>query len=367
MKKRILINLMLFGTGGGATHLLYLCSALAMQGVEVTLVSRHADPRTPVVRLSKNLPIRVITTPFAKDRRLYKLSTIWALIVWPILLRGRRYDLLYTWELSTFTRFLARFVRNEGHILLERAGEPLINNPAVDVSLRHLLNAVAVESTLQADAIRSLLESHTQILSLPLLGHCDAEDRNRKSQENVFRITFLGRYHSDKGIYRLLEIWPSLDSGLLELEMYGWGPEYENLKNLVREQGLDSEIRLNGIYETGSELRDILGSTDLVVLPSEAEGLPVVLLEAMAHGVPFVATDVGAVRTLAEDNPDVRVVPLDNDCIKEAIREMVAAIRQGHVDGRRLQTYYRKRFDGLAGKWIQAFVDPENSWHALSA
>src|SRR5437588_261852 len=84
-------------------------------------------------------------------------------------------------------------------------------------------------------------------------------------------------------------------------------------------------LPLAGPWLDGPELSTILANVDLIVLPSETEGLPVVLLEALAHGVPFVASDVGAVRTLAEDNPDVRVVPLENDAFARAICEMVAA------------------------------------------
>src|SRR6476660_5473152 len=105
---------MLFGPGGGATHLLYLCSALIKQGAEVTLVSRYADPSTPLLQAGSEIPIRFITSPFGRRRRLYRLSTVWALVFWPLLLR-REFDVLYTWELSPFTRFLSRFVSDEGH------------------------------------------------------------------------------------------------------------------------------------------------------------------------------------------------------------------------------------------------------------
>jgi glycosyltransferase involved in cell wall biosynthesis len=108
-------------------------------------------------------------------------------------------------------------------------------------------------------------------------------------------------------------------------------------------------------------LAQIFDGTDLFVLPSETEGLPVILLEAMAHGVPFVATDVGAVRTLAEDNPDVRVVPLDNGALKEAIEEMARGIHSGQVRGDRLQAYHKARFgyEILSQQWGRVLLYSE--------
>jgi len=111
-----------------------------------------------------------------------------------------------------------------------------------------------------------------------------------------------------------------------------------------------------------------MAATDLVVLPSETEGLPLVLLEAMAYGVPFVAGNVGAIASLAENNPDVRVVALDNTAFAEAIREMECEIRAGKIVGRRLQDYHRARYghDRLAGLWSQALLEPEQFWSARS-
>jgi glycosyltransferase involved in cell wall biosynthesis len=365
VKKHILINIMLFGPGGGATHLLNLCSSLSKQGAEITLLSRYADPSTPLIQRRRGIPVRFVSTPFAQNRRLYRLSTVWALLVWPFLLRAK-YDVLYTWELSRFTRFLSRFVHREGRVILQRIGEPFADDERLDPSLEKLLDGLIVESPVQASAACTVMSRNIPILALPLIGHCDfAPSRNGHRPNDVFRITFLGRYARDKGIYRLLEIWPKLNIGKAELCFHAWGEEYEQLSRMVQELALEKQIHLNGAYSTAEELAAILGKSDLVVLPSETEGLPVVLLESMAHGVPFVATDVGAVRLLAEDNPDVRVVPRDNTALKEGIEEMVHAIRSGQVRSDRLQAYYESRYgyDVLSRKWCDAFLHPEQVWN----
>lgn len=356
---------MLFGPGGGATHLLRLSTELVKQGAEITLLSRYAHESTPLLQHHRDIPIRVVTTPFARQRRFYRLSTAWALLVWPFLLGGKKFDVLYTWELSPFTRFLSRFVLPGGRILLQRIGEPLAEGSSFDPALETLLDGLLVETDLQAEAARRALNQKTSILALPLIGHCiSPPQRNGHLPGELFRITFLGRYHRDKGIYRLLEIWPGLKIGKAELNFHAWGPEREQLEKLVCDQGLEKQVHVNDAYTTPAQLSAILSGTDLVVLPSETEGLPVVLLEAMAHGVPFVASDVGATRVLADENPDVRVVPLDNLALGQAIEEMASAIRSGSIRSDRLQAYYQSRYgyQELSRRWTDALLHPEQVW-----
>jgi glycosyltransferase involved in cell wall biosynthesis len=355
---------MLFGPGGGETHLWHLSSELAKQGAEITIVSRYADPTTPVLQHRREIPVRFVSTPFARNRRLYRLSTIWALLMWPLLLDRAKYDVVYTWELSPFTKFLTRFVRKGGRMILQRTGEPMSPKEWLDPDLVASLDGLLVETPIHAKAARRGLKLPLPILALPVLGHYSAPRRNGRSPNGTFRLAFLGRYHRDKGLHRLLEIWPKLNVGKAELNCYAWGPGRDLLAQRVRERGLEDQIRFNAPYSTPEELSAIMAQTDLLVLPSETEGLPVVLLEAMAHGVPFVATDVGAVRTLAEDNPDVRVTALENREIRKAIEEMAGAIRAGRVCSDRLQAYYESRYSyqDLAGKWCAAFLDPEEVW-----
>lgn len=361
MTKRILINLMVFGPGGGATHVFHLCSALAKQSVEVTLICRYADPTTPLIRNSDQIPIRVVTTPFSTNRKLYRLSTLWAFLVWPFRLGFRPYDVLYTFEMSAFTRFLVKFLRPGGKVLLQRAGELWSPDSPLESSLERILDGLFVETPIQAEAAKAVLKTDIPITAMPNIGHCFQSGSVVAKTSESFRMAFLGRYHRDKGIYRFLTILPQLRTTNVELNCYGWGPEFENFKQLVNDLGINDRIQLHGRYESAEELTAILDRTDLVVLPSETEGLPVVLLEAMAHGVPFVATDVGATRALAEENPDVRVVPLDDGALRDAIDEMASKIISGAVSPKRLQDYYESRYgyEKLCARWTDKLLYPE--------
>src|SRR6267378_7444582 len=101
--KRILITAWLQGAGGVETHLLNLCRLLVENGAEVTFVSRVVRRDTPLVQLSQDIPIRLLTTPFAASRGWFRFSTGWALLAWPLQLRWRKFDVLYPIEISPFT------------------------------------------------------------------------------------------------------------------------------------------------------------------------------------------------------------------------------------------------------------------------
>ena len=365
-RKRVLINARLYGAGGSETHLLNLCRLLVQHGAEVTVVSRFARPETPLVQRRHEIPVRLVTTPFARQLSLFRLSTGWAMAMWQFELRAGHFDILYTLELSRFTRFLVRFVRAGGWVIGNRFGEPLGETESLPAQALGVLRGFVVESELQAQALRRKHANSFPLAVIPHIGHVADPAPREPRTGDFFRAAFLGRYGRAKGIYRLLEIWPELPQSM-HLEFFGHGPERAALEREIHNRGLARRVRVNGGWRDSDELRRIMANVDLVVLPSETEGLPVVLLEAMAHGVPFVATDVGAVRTLAEENPDVLVVPQSNRALKDALVTMENDIRSGKVVGERLQQYHRARFgyERLSRLWTQALLNPEEFWQPL--
>ncbi len=366
-RNRILINAPLYGAGGVETHLLNLCRLLVERGAEVTVATRIANPETPLIRRQHEIPIRLLAAPFARDLRRLRLSTAWAAAVWPLQLRSGYFDLLYTVELSRFARFLRRFVRRDGYMIGNRIGEPLGDSQRLDPSCESVLDGFVVESEIQAAPVRRSCGS-LPVAVIPHIASVHAVPPRQPRTIDCFRVAFLGRYFRTKGVYRLLDIWPEFAGRPARLDFYGHGVEREGLEQEIRRRGLGAGVRVNGGWSSSGELAAIMGATDLVVLPSESEGLPLVLLEAMAYGVPFVAGDVGAIPSLAENNPDVRVVPLDNVAFVQAVKEMECEIRAGKIVGRRLQDYHRARYghERLAGLWSQALLEPEQFWSARS-
>jgi glycosyltransferase involved in cell wall biosynthesis len=288
------------------------------------------------------------------------------LAAWPIQLR-RHFDALYTLEFSGFPAHLARYIRPGGQVLYGILGEPLgsISEVLYKLGVRKF-TGIVVETEMQAEAARSAFRHGLPVRAIPNLGHFFDPPRRCPSYCEEFRVAFLGRYHSSKGVFRLLNLWPTLRIGPARLDFYGHGEEATDLELQIRARGLVHQVQVHGGWTNPRQLAAIFADTDLVVLPSETEGVPIILLEAMAHGIPFVASDVGAVRTLAEDNPDVRVVPLRDDELRHAIEEMARETRAGRVRGDRLQHYHRARYgyERLSEEWARALLDPESFWQS---
>jgi glycosyltransferase involved in cell wall biosynthesis len=110
------------------------------------------------------------------------------------------------------------------------------------------------------------------------------------------RLLFIGNFYPVKGADVLLHACHRLrQRGLaFEVDLVGQGPEGEALRALVRRLGLDGVVGFRGAMPQ-AELADWYRAADVFVLPSHSEGVPNVLLEAMACHTPYVATSVGGI------------------------------------------------------------------------
>lgn len=359
-KKRVLITSWLQGPGGIETHLLTLSRLLVQHGAEVTVAARVCKPGVPLETVAPDVPLKFLKTPFAADSGHLRLSTVWAMVAWPLRFR-KPFDAILTFEHSKFTRVLRRSLKPGGLVVGAYAGD--LPNSAQARAARQNCDVLLVESRLHADAFRRLSDSDFRIAVAPHLGHYADPPASKAFSSNVLRVGFLGRFDRSKGVHRLLELWPKLDIGPAELHFYGAGPEELAIRSAISDHS-PSAVFVHGGWSGADELRAILAAIDLIVLPSASEGLPIVLLEAMAHGVPFVATDVGAVRTLAEENPDVAVVPIADASLIAALGELTARIRSGNVSPARLQRYFAERFSAEKTRavWLEALLDQERFW-----
>lgn len=111
------------------------------------------------------------------------------------------------------------------------------------------------------------------------------------------RLLYFGRLSRQKNLPRLIQAMSLLSDHPVQLTVVGDGEDRRLLQRMVADRGLSS-VRLVGARR-GTELVQTLADSDAFVLPSDKEGMPLVLLEAMAAGLPVVATDVPGTRELA--------------------------------------------------------------------
>ncbi|HUY36864.1 MAG TPA: glycosyltransferase family 4 protein [Pirellulales bacterium] len=152
-------------------------------------------------------------------------------------------------------------------------------------------------------------------------------------------VLYTGRLHEMKGLDYLVSAWPAVlaRNPLARLWLVGEGAYRKELTALIHDLGLGGQVHLAGAFD---DVEDFLLAADLFVLPSLEEGMSLSLLEAMALGLPVVATSIPANQVLVDDDRNGRLVPpADPAALAAAINELLA-----HADAaRRLGDEARQR------------------------
>jgi glycosyltransferase involved in cell wall biosynthesis len=114
------------------------------------------------------------------------------------------------------------------------------------------------------------------------------------------------------------------DAGVpFHLTLVGAGPDRERIIDAIRRFGLGDRVTLTGALNQ-NEVRKQFGNADIFVLPSLAEGIPVVLMEAMACGVPCVTTPVNGIPELvAHGRTGLLARPGDVDSLVEQLQRLI--------------------------------------------
>jgi glycosyltransferase involved in cell wall biosynthesis len=83
---------------------------------------------------------------------------------------------------------------------------------------------------------------------------------------------------------------------LVYAKIVGEGPEYKKLRYKAENSGISEQISFVGRLVKNSDVYEVIQSSKVFCLPSEVEGFGITLLEAMALGVPFIASDIPVIR-----------------------------------------------------------------------
>ena len=143
--------------------------------------------------------------------------------------------------------------------------------------------------------------------------------------DGTVRLLFVGRLAAVKGLPVLLEAFAGLPDRF-HLSLIGDGSDRKALEAAAAALpgSAAGRVTFEG-YRSQDEVAAALAETDAFVLPSFAEGVPVVLMEALASGVPAVATAVAGVGELVLDGVSGRIVPPgDAGRLRAAIEELGA-------------------------------------------
>jgi L-malate glycosyltransferase len=144
------------------------------------------------------------------------------------------------------------------------------------------------------------------------------------SVDNKKHFLFIGRLHPIKGLPNLIHAVGKVAKLRCDfvLDIVGDGPKKSEYQELTGSLVLNNFIIFHG-GKTPSEVGDYIRKAGFVVIPSEWENLPVVLIESMACGKPIIASAVGGIPEMMEPQVGKLVKPNDIDDLANAIIQML--------------------------------------------
>ncbi len=166
-----------------------------------------------------------------------------------------------------------------------------------------------------------------------------------KLAEEAPLLLFVGNFLPVKNPLFLLQALATLRSTShpkARLVMIGDGPMREAIKQKARDLGIQDALILTGACSS-AQVADYLNASDLFCLSSHNEGLPNVILEALACGLPVVSTDVGGIAELINNSDYGSLVPANE---ASSLSHYIRAIQKNleHSPNRELIADYGKQF-----------------------
>jgi glycosyltransferase involved in cell wall biosynthesis len=164
--------------------------------------------------------------------------------------------------------------------------------------------------------------SKARVVTIPNAVDVPAEPAPYPADEKPLRLLFVGRFAFNKGIDLLIEAARRLErEGLKDAVLFqiaGEGPLLEH----YRSQGLPANVLLTGRLDDAGLIRHYK-ECHALILPTRFEGMPTVVLEAMAHARPILVSDVGATAELVDGSNGWLLPKGDVDALVAAIKDFV--------------------------------------------
>ena len=169
--------------------------------------------------------------------------------------------------------------------------------------------------------VRSLMHDDKKVSVVYNAVTVPKENRYNSISKNML---FLGAVVQRKGVYDLLRAVKQLDSKMpTDVKLLIYGPDFENkIERVIVEHNLSSRVEYRG-WLTAEDKEKVFADTAVNILPSYNEGLPMTILECMAHGIPNISTNVAAIPEAVNSQNGKLIEPGDINQLAQAIETMV--------------------------------------------
>jgi glycosyltransferase involved in cell wall biosynthesis len=378
---KIIICGLIYGTGGIQTHISWLTKALLESGGEVLIITPTVPNRQIISWLkSQGLNsdrLKIISLGSSKD----KVDTIFSKYL-KLFQSIRKFapDIFFCvgtgWNMSLISLFLPQKTRKIFHEVMSGR---TYSKKDPRWGIKYLFDDVFAQAS---DVGKNFSETFHWQKKIPVLPafpeplEITAQLPTAKLKTVTLgkaKAALFSRLAPHKQAFWLVQQWDILKDYLGELHIHGSGAEEGLIRDYIQEKGIGDRVKCFGRYPDGQAYVDLLGSYDMTLLPTiGAEGSPLVLLESMACGVPFVAYGVGGIPDYGYNNPDIIVVPPEPSLTDQAreytssafegetkaflngIRNIANKLSIGEINQTRLQRFYLDNYSYqvLKGKWL---------------
>lgn len=308
--------------GGAERQLAQLAPRLLGLGHHVEILCAQLRPSNPIRDEIAGVPIRRIGYP-----RLWKLGSVvmHAKLAWILLREYRHFDVIHVHivhnmapVIGALRPFLDGLLvakisgateMTGGHLDPGNAKSPAFRIRNFFVKRFDYLQVISAQ-------IRSALINAGYDVS-KLIGIPNGVNVSRfelgsdeRDPDRQFSVVYAGRLAKVKGVDVLLHAWAGvLEQHRARLTILGDGPDREMFEKLARDLGISAHVEFAGDCE---DTAPYLARSDVYVQPSRSEGLSNSVIEAMAAGLPIVATQVGGNGDLVIDGQTGTLVKPDS-------------------------------------------------------
>jgi len=318
--------------GGAEVQAQRLAASLRRRGVQLFVLTQRMK-KLPAYEVIDGIPvyrsIRTVGLPFLWG--LFYIGSV------ALFLYRKRNDFTIIHchilqELQTIVAILFKYLFNK-KVIAKMSSSGLTSD--LNLMKGTLAGRITLRLLRKADRVVSLCSQSTSellkcdfspgmVIEIPNGVDTNIFSRNIQGKEHTQKtITFIGRFDCFKGVEYLLEGFKQVVSRGADvmLKLIGNGILEEQLRNRAVALEIQQRVIFRGWQE---DIAEELCGTDIFVLPSLSEGMSNVLLEAMACGLPVVATTVGGNTDLIKDRHNgILVSPGDPIALSEAIMELL--------------------------------------------
>jgi glycosyltransferase involved in cell wall biosynthesis len=327
---RIVLLSYFHGYGGAEKQTVLLANALA-KNHDVTIISICADD----CKYEIDVKVRRLFIP---DKRNNLLRVVYRYLEIRKILNQLKPDITISFWFQPV--YLVAYIKKSitGHVIYSERGDPDDKEYSGLLGIVRRFTLKRIDGfVFQTHSARKCFDKKVfersivipNALSITTTGLNDSEPRRKA-------IVTVGRLCSQKNHKMAVDAFAKVNKIVPEftLEIYGEGEQEEFLTEYIKEKGLNDSV---SIYTPTADIHSRIKDATMFVLSSEYEGMPNVLLEAMALGLPCISTDYrpGGVKELIVSGENGIIVP-NNDCnaMAEAILSLLFDENQMRYIGR---------------------------------